>query len=84
MKRAEAGEEAWRKMAEAYPPLVPEQSGDAAIEETTQRICTASSGKVGLWQQKYGVTLPDDARDTLAGEVVAYCWVLGLMGNVPE
>ena len=68
MKRAEAGEEAWRKMAEAYPPLVPEQSGDAAIEEPTQRICTASSGKVERWQQKHGVMLPDDALDALAWE----------------
>jgi len=94
LKRAEAGEQAWRKMAEAYPPLpaaepIPEtaaedeQATDLAEDELTQLVCDAAEAEVERWQEKYGVTLPDDARASLAGEVVAYCWALGLMGEVP-
>ncbi|MFH1921528.1 MAG: hypothetical protein ABIP48_16815 [Planctomycetota bacterium] len=94
LKRAEAGEQAWRKMAEVYPPLpaaepIPgtaaedEQATDLAGDKLTQLVCGAAEGEVERWQEKYGVTLLDDARAALAGEVVAYCWALGLMGEMP-
>jgi len=99
MKRAEAGEEAWRRMAEAYPPpaapgpapepaAVHQPAADATFvdfnDDLERRLCDAAEGEVRRWQEKYGITLPDDARNALAGEVVAYCWALGLMGDVPE
>jgi hypothetical protein len=94
MKRAEAGEQAWQKMAEAYPPLPPpkpapepaaedEETPDEAVDEVTQRLCDVAESEVEQWQQKYGVTLPDDARAALIGEEVMYFWAMGLMGEMP-
>jgi hypothetical protein len=94
MRRAEAGEQAWLRMAEAYPPLpapepIPgpsaedEQATDVAEHGVTQLACGAAEGEVERWQEEYGVTLPDDARAALIGEVVAYCWAMGLMGKIP-
>ncbi|NQT37596.1 MAG: hypothetical protein HQ581_08915 [Planctomycetes bacterium] len=64
LKRAEAGEQAWRKMAEAYPPLpaaepIPEtaaedeQATDLAEDELTQLVCDAAEAEVERWQEKY-------------------------------
>lgn len=94
MKRAEAGEQAWREMATAYPPLPPaepapdpaaadEPTAGTAEDAVTQALCDAAEAEVERWQREYGVTLPDDARAALVGEVVACCWAMGLMGHWP-
>jgi hypothetical protein len=94
MRRAEAGEQAWLRMAEAYPPLPApepiaepsagdEQATDVAEDEVTQLACGAAEGEVERWQEEYGITLPEDARAALIGEVVAYCWAMGLIGKIP-
>jgi len=99
MKRAEAAEEAWRRMAEAYPPLaapgpapepaaVHQPAADATFagfkDELERRLGDAAEGEVERWQQRYGVTLPDEARAALIGEEVMYFWAMGLMGVLPE
>lgn len=97
MKRAEAGEQAWQKMAEVYPRLPPPEpasepvAGEAPRADTAEdedmvarRLCDAAEQEVERWQQKHGVVVPDDASVALAGGVVAYCWALGLMGEIPS
>jgi hypothetical protein len=94
MKRAEAGEAAWRRMAEAYPPLaiagpVPESAAadglatGASEDEATKRLCDVATGEVERWQQRYGITLPDDARSALIGEGLMYFWAMGLLEVMP-
>lgn len=89
LKRTQACQQAWQEMAEAYPPLPPAESArdpgaeDDAVDEVTKMVCDGALVEVKHWQEKHGIALGDDARDALAGEVVAYYWAMGLLGEIP-
>ncbi len=76
MKRTEAGEQAWQKMAEAYPPLRPPAPAAASeevadeCEEEMQRLFDVAESELNCWQQKYGITLSDDARTALVWDIL--------------
>ena len=93
MKRAEAGEEAWRLLAEKYPPEPADVEPSGPTSEVANRaitpdalmnwLCGAAGHEVRRWAAKHAVTLAADAMGDLTGEVVAYCWMMGLMGYHP-
>jgi hypothetical protein len=93
MKRAEAAEEAWIAMAEAYPPLavepVPkpvaldEQADDVSEDGPWQEFLDVSGHAVDEWQARYDVTLTDEAYRALTGPILISFWVNGFKKNVP-
>jgi len=78
MKRREAGEQAWQKMAEAYPPMSPEEvrraEKERAIQKATALLDDTVRSSVEEWERKYGITLPEDARVGLMAYVETYFW----------
>jgi hypothetical protein len=61
MKRAEAGEQAWQRMADAFPRA----EEKSAYDRATQLLYDTVRDAVDEWQKEYGITLPDDAREGL-------------------
>ena len=95
MTRDNAREEAWRRMADTFPPLPaaePVSEPAAADEQDTDVDCweeldwvgEAAGGEVSRWQAKFAITLPDDARAALIGEELMYFWAMGLMAKIPQ
>jgi len=91
--RKEAAERAWDTMMAKFPPLAPPEpaSEPAADSQDTQEdgydlleaLCDTAWAEVEHWRQKHGLEIPSKALTNLAGEVVAYHWLMGLMGYVP-
>ena len=91
MKRAEAAEEAWRLLAEKYPPEPAEvEPADVQPSEPTSDVANRAITRADLdeWLQsavehevqkclnQYGATLGTDAMEELVGVLTGFCLVL--------
>lgn len=90
MRRAEAREDAWQRMAAAFSPLaiaVPASDSDdsealavdSQVEEIIAILADSATREVEHWQQTYQIPLHADASAALVGEVLMYFWALGSM-----
>ena len=94
MKKLDAAAKAWGELADKYPPELAEPGEGPGESEPADKqllqpedlmnwLCGAAGHEVRRWAAKHGVTLAADAMGDLTGEVVAYCWMMGLMGYHP-
>jgi hypothetical protein len=86
VKRQEAGRRGWEEMAAAFPPL---PASDTESDESTfgeaipSAVLDMIECEARKWAQRFDINLSEDAFASLQGEVIAYYWARGLVGDMP-
>jgi hypothetical protein len=92
MRKHDAADKAWDELREKYAPRSPASepvpnaqvvNRELTAEDLGDWLCGAAEREVQRWAAKHNVTLTADAMNGLAGEMVTYCWMMGLMGYHP-
>jgi hypothetical protein len=86
--RRQAGDLAWKALAERHPRPEPEpdQVGAARPSDAdgvSRHVCEAAGNEVRRWQREFGIDLPETAFSELTGGIVAAFWAMGLMHELP-